>query len=110
MGGGLGSGSKQGQEVGELSDPGNLGAQPLPTDYVPVRRLVNHGGRRAGQQLLASCSRTIQEPQTSGRLLASSAEQFALTERRGRVRLCMSSCCSCTDAAGLFGCFFRPSL
>lgn len=50
--------------------------------YVLVRLLVNRGTRREERQLLASCSSAFQKPQASGRLLAASAQQFALTEWR----------------------------
>lgn len=54
------------------------------------------------QQLFMSCSRTIQKPQTSCRLLASSADQFALTEWRRRVQMFMGRCCFGANCAWRF--------
>lgn len=42
--------------------------------YVLVRLLVKDSTKREEEQLLMSCSRTVQKPQPSPRLLASSAE------------------------------------
>lgn len=108
VGGGLGSGSKLGREVEELSDPSNLRAQPSHglcpgASASKARRQAR--GTAASRVLLQD----HQTPQTPGRLLAASADRFALT-KGGDVCKCL-----CVGVApvlmlhGSLALFLRPS-
>lgn len=110
LGGGLGSWSKQGQEVRKPRDRSNLRAQPfhILCPGAPAGKPRHRaGGTAAPRVLLQRLPETPGVGSPSRRLCA--AVRVDRMEGTGRVHVFMGRCCFGASSARLF-CFISPSL